>query len=122
MVRPVVVKALRGAIAARFPSVRVSTEIPSDLTGKVVVIERFGGPDGPLLDHPKIDLDVFAPTLSDAYDLAEELRHFMRRELPGTTSNGLTFNDVRTISGPSRAPYSNTGTRRITAAYSLAVH
>lgn len=123
MARALVHRALRDALTGVFtPPVRVATEIPADLTGKVIVLDRFGGPDSTRMDFPRVDVDVFAPTVLEALELAEEVRAFLRFDLPGRVVSGLVFSEVTTSSGPSAVPYGNPGTRRVTAAYNLAVH
>lgn len=119
---PLAVKALRAAAETRFKPVRCVTDLPSPLTGKVIQFERIGGPDSTRLDRPVIDVDAYAPTRGEAEQLAHDVRAWIRYELPGQTVGGMTVSDVSTISGPSRAPYSNTGVWRFTASYSLAVH
>ena len=122
--RPEFGKALRAALVARFPApTRVAiSETPSDLSGTVIVVDRIGGGDSTRLDYPVVDIDVFAPTLPTALDVAEQVRDFVRFGLPGMTVNSVTFTDVTTTSGPSSAPYPNTNTRRIIATYRFAVH
>lgn len=104
----------------------VTFELPTNLVFvmPLVVVERFGGADATItLDQPTVDIDVFAASREDARAHAESIRQALRTKLPGRTFRGAVVQRVRTISGPTKAPYDSRGTvRRFTAAYQIQLH
>jgi len=113
---------LKGATGAR-----CVTDLPANLADvlPVIQVERFGGGDSVLtLDDANVDIDVYAADLASAEDLAEQVRLFLRAGLPGTVvaDGAAVVSRVRTITGPSRLPYDNTGLVRVGAAYQVTLH
>ena len=119
-------KALVAALHAE-TGARCVTDLPADLADvlPVIRVERFGGGDSVLtLDDANVDVDVYAADRASADVLAEQVRLFMRTGLPGTVvaDGAAVVARVRTITGPNRLPYDNTGLTRVGAAYQVTLH
>lgn len=113
------------ALAAQFPAARVLTETPANLVEVLPCIQvtRFGGVDDVLsFDEATLDVDVYAATRDDARSLGEQVRGYLRGELPGQTVAGAFVLRVRTLSAPSWTPHTNTGLRRFTSSYQIRLH
>lgn len=106
---------------------RCVTDLPANLADvlPVIQVERFGGGDDTLtLDNANVDVDVYAADRAKAEALAEQVRFLMRADLPGKTvaDGAAVVSRVRTITGPNRLPYDNTGLVRVGAAYQVTLH
>lgn len=103
----------------------IPDDVPPNLPQAVpvIMIARFGGPDGVLgFDNPSVDIDVFASTRNAAKNIAEKVRREMRLNLPRLVLSGATITRVGTASAPISAPWDSGPVRRFTAAYTLGVH
>lgn len=66
---------VRAAIWADWPGVYVSNAHPQGKRAHVVTIQRAGGTLlGPVLDQARMRVNVYAPTDSEAADLARDVR------------------------------------------------
>lgn len=101
--------------------VRVCAELPATLPAQTVRVNRIGGPRLYALDRPTVVVDVFAGDRGAAFGLAQQVEDLLYLKLPGVPVNGAAVSHVATISGPSWAPYDNTGVRRVTATYQMHV-
>jgi hypothetical protein len=120
----------------RFPTARVSTDLPADLQSETVIqVRRIGGPSPVLtLDDATVSIDVWAgesaPDAGDAEDRAETLAQDIRRwlilELPGSTVTTLrgaaTIARTRELSGPGRRPTADPDLRRVGLTYQVTTH
>lgn len=123
---PLVVAELvvRNYLAGQFPTARVVTETPENLSDVLPCIEvmRFGGSDDVYtLDLANIDVDVYAVDRPSALDLAEQVRTSLRLHAEGQVVNGALIAQVTTLSAPKWVPYDNTTLRRISASYRIAI-
>lgn len=124
---------IRGWLAARFPTWRVVTEMPKDVTLPgylpLLHVSRFGGFNArPALDTVVMDVDAFALSGSGIEDprdavrsIAEQIRDALLFELPGYTVNGATVTGVITTAAPVFKPYDNTNLRRFGGTYTVYV-
>lgn len=93
----------------------------------VVAIDRIAGEDLDFkLDRPIIDVDVYAADRTTAQNISEDLRAYIRNELPGShvafDGYNVVFGRCRTIVGPRCLPHSNPTIRRYSANYELLLH
>jgi hypothetical protein len=103
------------------------TDLPANLADvlPVIQVDRIGGGDDVIsIDHATVDVDVYAADMASAEDLAEQVRMLLRTDLPGrlVADGSAVVSRVRTITGPNRLPYDNTGLTRIGAAYQVTLH
>lgn len=107
-------------LAARL-SVRTCTETPADLDAilPVVQIERIGGGTERFSDHPRVSVDVYAPSADASMALARQVQEALM-SLRGDAA-GAVVRDVRCDSGPSRRPYVNPAVDRRGATYTVSL-
>lgn len=118
---------LIGWLRTQFPSARVLTELPANLSGALPVIQvsRFGGSsDNYVIDTANVDVDVFAASYGAASSLAGQIRSAILLHLPGYAMAGAAVQSATDISAPRWLAYDNTtdGLRRFTAAYRITIH
>jgi hypothetical protein len=106
---------------------RVVSELPGDLVGQLPVIQvvRASGDDPRTFmatDRAVVDVDVWHGDRTSSSSLAETVRRYFRRDLPGTTTGGFVFMWVTTIVAPRWQPDPNTNVRRMTATYEVGLH
>lgn len=104
---------------------RVLTDLPANLDQILPVIRltRVSGADDDYkLDHPIVDVDVYAKDRVGAFDLARQVQGLLRIELPTVTRPGGVVTAVSTIVGPRWLPDTNTNLRRVQATYQLVTH
>lgn len=114
------VQALAYAYLSTALAVRVATKVPGDvetLPGFVRVARGPGSDDG-VTDSPLLDVEAFAPTESEAWDLAELAREAMHN-LTGSAVNGVLVDSVSTSTAPARVDYGNPAVERFVASYRL---
>lgn len=112
---------------------RLVTDLPAELLAAdvlpLVQVGAFGGVDlDPARELVRLDADVYVgpdadgePDRAGARDIAERVRAWFLRGLPGTTRDGMTVQRVRTISRPTARPYDESPVRRCHAAYELVI-
>lgn len=113
----------------------VTAELPHDFqepNGEayelpVVVVDRIAGSDLDWkMDRPIFDVDVYANTRQVAQDLSEQIRAYLRFELPGKRvefeGNGVVFGRVRTVVGPRTLNHPDSRIRRYSANYEALLH
>lgn len=108
---------------------KVVTDLPTGdaLTTALPVIRvtRTAGEDRDYkLDHPIIDVDVFAANRSEASALSRQVLDLLRNHLPyeGSVQPAGVVTSVDTVVGPRWLPDSNTNLRRFQASYEISVH
>lgn len=82
-----------------------------------VRVTRIGGQDDRFTDFSRVDVEVFSPSRSTAYALAEAIRARLLG-YPIPVSGGL-IDRVRTETAPFRAPWADPKTHRYLATYQL---
>lgn len=113
----------------------VTAELPHDFQEPngdayelpVVVVDRIAGSDLDWkMDRPIFDVDVYAGTRQQAQDLSEQIRAYLRFELPGKRvdfeGNGVVFGRVRTVVGPRTLNHPDSRIRRYSANYEALLH
>lgn len=113
----------------------VTAELPHDFQEPngdafmlpVVVVDRIAGSDLDWkMDRPIFDVDVYASTREVAQDLSEQIRAYLRFELPGKRvefeGNGVVFGRVRTVVGPRVLNHPDSRIRRYSANYEALLH
>lgn len=113
----------------------VTAELPHDFqepSGQafmlpVVAVDRIAGADLDWkMDRPIFDIDVYASTRQQAQDLSEQIRAYLRFELPGKRvdfeGNGVVFGRVRTVVGPRVLNHPDPRIRRVSANYEALLH
>lgn len=131
---------LRSWTAGRFPPLRVVTETPDKLqsilglvpgvaaTAEAVVrVERFGGPRAITLDHPLLDVDVFALDLDTADRTCGAVCDAWEFDLPGqfidaAADGRAVVAKVTITSGPSRRPVTDSALVRVGASAQIILH
>jgi hypothetical protein len=113
----------------------VTAELPHDFqepNGEafelpVVVVDRIAGSDLDWkMDRPIFDVDVYASTRQEAQDISEQIRAYLRFELPGMRVDfegyGVVFGRVRTVVGPRTLNHPDSRIRRYSANYEALLH
>lgn len=113
-------------IAELGPGVKVCTELPANLDQVLpaVRVQRITGAedaDGKL-DHPVVDVDVFAADRGAASQLANQVRDLIRYSLRNTVTAASVFGAPTTNVGPRWLPDDNTSLRRFHARYQIPFH
>lgn len=126
---PAAESVLVAALKAAFPDVRIATETPANLGDVLpcIVVARFGGAEDSeagtwAFDNANMDFDCYDADRIDARALAESVRTFVRRDLPGQSHAGAFVARTQTIMAPVWTPYDNTDVRRFTYAASIRLH
>lgn len=108
---------------------RVVTDLPTGdaLTAALPVIRvtRVSGEESDYrLDHPIVDVDVFAADRGGASTLARQVQDLLRNHLPYEDAVQPTgvVTAVGTVVGPRWLPDSNTNLRRFQASYEITLH
>lgn len=110
----VVIAGLAAGLAARGDTASVSTRIPSPRPGRLVRVRRRGGPRTDLvIDNPLILLECWAPTETDAADLAALVAGLFAA-LDGQAVAGHTILHAEILGGPSNDPDPDSATPRYT--------
>jgi len=122
-------------LVAHLPTVHgvpdVTSELPHDFQNAdgpthmipVVFVERISGAElNNRLDRPIVDIDVYSFDRAQAQDIAEEIRAYLRNDLPGSTVEGVVFTRARTIIAPRRLAHANPRLFRYSANYELLLH
>lgn len=115
---PDVERALLDLIAPLLGSAeQTGTETPADLQQRLPFgrVTRVGGPDDGISDRAVVDVDVFAATRSQAYDIAESVRQLLLAA-PHAVA-GVVLDSVGTIVGPRELPWADENVRRWSATY-----
>lgn len=113
--------------------VHVLAELPHDFQNAdgpidllpVVAIDRISGAEllnSPMLDRPVVDVDVYAGDRAQAQQIAEQIRHVFRWQLPGQRVAGNVFTRTRTIVAPRLLPHANRRVRRYSGNYEFLLH
>jgi hypothetical protein len=118
---------LRGWLVTLFPTVRIVSELPADLETELPVLQVVrGSGDDPrtfmAIDRAVIDVDVWHADRVSASAMAETVRRYIRRDLPGTTIDGAVFAWATTLVAPRWQPDPNPKVRRFTATYEVGLH
>lgn len=123
---PAAESVLKAALAAAFPTTRIATETPANLADVLpcIVVNRISGSEDAVwtFDNANVDFDCYAADRIEARTLAESVRTWVRRDLPGQTFAGAFIARTRTIMAPVWTPYDNTDVRRFTYAASIRLH
>jgi hypothetical protein len=70
----------------------------------VVVSQEGGSAEWPKIDRPRIDLQIFANSRTDARDIAAMCQASLIRSMGNYSGNGVTITDVRLELGLTRVP------------------
>jgi len=100
--------------------VRVSTRTPADLETvmPMVRVRRGPGADDGITDSPLLDVETFAATEREAWDLAEYARQAIH-ELQGKAVGGQLVDAVSTASSPTSVDWENPAVERFVASYRI---
>lgn len=100
------------------PDARFGTETPADLQNQLPFgrVTRIGGPREFALDHATVVVDAFHTDRTSAKAFAQLVEKALYWELAAAN---IGVGRVRTLSGPSWAPWENTDLRRFTAIYQI---
>ncbi|MGW4493742.1 phage tail termination protein [Streptomyces sp. NPDC004376] len=111
---------------ARWPDAVVRDELDNNLLDELPTIQVLqlpgGGDDGLLVARMLVDVNVYAPTRADAFELAIEVHDWITRVVRGSTSSTLVIGLVRCLSLPAERPYENTALRRAGGTYEIFCH
>ncbi|WP_394436300.1 hypothetical protein [Streptomyces sp. SGAir0957] len=118
--------ALIGAATPRFPEAVVRDELDNDLLAELptIQIEQIPGgeDDGLRLARALVDVNIYAATRANAFDLAGRVHAWLTGELRGSTTAAAVFGRIGAVTLPAIRPYENTGLRRVGATYELFFH
>ncbi|WP_328903310.1 hypothetical protein OHR86_28315 [Streptomyces sp. NBC_00441] len=108
------------------PDVVVRDEVDNNLLDELptVQVQRVpaGGDDGFRLDRAFVDVDVYAGSRADAFELALLIRGWLLADLPGAQTSRAVYGRVTSSPPPAVRPYENTGLRRVGATYQIYSH
>lgn len=107
-------------LGQRFPDAKVVTELPGDIsTGLFIEVTRIGGIDSDWIDHPRVDIDCYAPPpvrgqtgRPEARRFALQVQKAILHALPGYIGTDGTVLEASTAAGVAWRPYANTSVRR----------
>lgn len=101
---------------------RVVTVLPSNLETELPVVRVARGPgsDDGITDSPLLDVEAFAATRGQMWDLAEQARQAIHA-LAGTATGGALVDSVSTATGPTWVSYENPAVQRAVASYRMAL-
>jgi len=107
------------AVVALLADFTPGTRTPVDLRDRLpyVRIYRIGGTDDGVTDAAQVAIDVFGVTRAEAWQVARTVQATML-DRPHATSAGVV-DRVRTATGPTEAPYTDTTIRLVTATYEV---
>ena len=110
-------------LSAKFPSYRICTELPAQITQTTVQVVRIGGFDSAAIDTATVSVDIYAADRGTANDASGIVRAALNNgALAGYTNGSATVATISTIGGPGWRPYDDTDVRRIGATYAISVH
>lgn len=110
-------------LRAGLPSVRVVNELPTNLETQLPLVQVQilpGGGDDQVTDTALVDVDCFAGTRTNMWDLARKARAVLLaasgQHIPGAR---VVIDSVETSSRPAPVSYGNPAIRRAVATYAL---
>ncbi|MGW5741581.1 phage tail termination protein [Amycolatopsis sp. NPDC003861] len=96
------------------------TATPATLTPPLIRVQRVGGSDDQITDHPRMEIACYGTDRADAWRLAEECRQLILGSIR-TRVAGVLIDAARTDNPPTQVPYATTeDVRRVLAYYRLA--
>jgi hypothetical protein len=114
--------ALLAVLAPAFPSDRVVTKVPADVTGTVIRVHRISGAARDIrIDRPIVDVDVFAADDGTASSTARNAQSILL-SLAGTTVLNGVIQRVSVVNGPRWLPEDNPNLIRYGATYEMLIH
>jgi hypothetical protein len=79
---------LMDLLAPAFPAATVVTALPTNLTGKILQVQRVGGSDDGITDRPRVRISAFAGTRSQSWELARLVGAFLNSKGTSTLIQG----------------------------------
>ncbi|CAL9650573.1 phage tail termination protein [Streptomyces sp. enrichment culture] len=111
---------------ARWPQAVVRDELDNNLLDELPTIQITQVPSGDLaasrLARMLVDIDVYAATRQQAFDLAREVVAWVERDLRGSTTSTLTIGRAGVVTLPAARPYENTALRRVGGTFEIFCH
>ncbi|WP_143267146.1 DUF3168 domain-containing protein [Amycolatopsis thailandensis] len=95
------------------------TATPADLTPPLIRVQRVGGSDDRITDHPRMEIACYGSDRADAWQLAEQCRQLILGSIR-TRVAGVLIDSARTDNPPTQVPYATTeDVRRVLGYYRL---
>jgi hypothetical protein len=111
---------------ARWPNAVARDELDNNLLNELPTIQITQIPGGGIsagrLARMLVDIDVYAATRAEAFDLAREVVAWVERELRGSTTDTMAIGRADVVTLPAIRPYENTALRRVGATYEIFCH
>ncbi|MFF8100187.1 hypothetical protein ACF07S_10485 [Streptomyces sp. NPDC016640] len=111
---------------ARWPNAVARDELDNNLLNELPTIQITQIPGGGIaagrLARMLVDIDVYAATRAEAFDLAREVVAWVERELRGSTTDTLAIGRAGVVTLPAIRPYENTALRRVGSTYEIFCH
>ncbi|WP_455550660.1 phage tail termination protein [Amycolatopsis lurida] len=96
------------------------TATPADLTPPLIRVQRVGGSDDGITDHPRMEIACYGKDRAQAWQLAEHCRQLVLGCIR-TRIDGVLVDNARTDNPPTQVPYATTEDfRRVIAYFRLA--
>lgn len=111
---------------ARWPDAVARDELDNNLANELPTIQITQVPGGGItagrLARVLVDIDVYAATRAEAFDLAREVVAWVEQELRGSTTSTMTISRAGVVTLPAIRPYENTDLRRVGGTYEIFCH
>jgi hypothetical protein len=101
------------------PIARTVTSTPNPLVAPLIRVQRVGGSDDGITDHPRVEVAVFGVDRAQAWDLAERARQVILAS-PRTVVDGQLIDNAKTDTPATQTPYDNADVRRVVAQFRFA--
>ncbi|SFO82409.1 hypothetical protein SAMN05421810_10178 [Amycolatopsis arida] len=95
------------------------TATPAELSPPLIRVQRVGGSDDGITDHPRIEIACYGRDRAQAWQLAEHCRQQILGSVR-TRASGVLIDAARTDNPPTQVPYPTTeDIRRVLGYYRL---
>nr|WP_181771284.1 hypothetical protein [Amycolatopsis pittospori] len=96
------------------------TATPADLAPPLIRVQRVGGSDDGITDHPRMEIACYGKDRAQAWQLAEQARQLVLGSVR-TRIDGVLIDNARTDNPPTQVPYATTeDIRRVVSYFRLA--
>lgn len=104
----------------------VRDELDNNLLNELPTIQfeqiPGGSEDGLRLARVLVDMNIYASTRGEAFDLAIEVHNWLTRTVRGSTGATAVIGRVGCLTLPAARPYENVGLRRVGGTYEIFFH
>ncbi|PKW15928.1 tail completion protein gp17 [Saccharopolyspora spinosa] len=89
------------------PLASTVTATPATLVPPLIRVNRVGGSDDGITDHPRMEIACYGQDREQAWQLAEQCRQAILGS-PRTVAHGVLIDNARTDNPPTQTPYAHT--------------